>query len=120
MKLSCLILAGFAACSSPAFAAALPQGYQGQWSTDCADDESLGLGMYALEIDAGYVRIGFSECHVVRMQSAGNGLTVDLECTDIDGGDFAKSVVWRLEGGQKMIETVPGKPDETTSYVRCQ
>ena len=119
MYLKSLLLALAVSCSGSLLAAELPASWRGHWSPDCAEDEALDLGMYALELDGGYVRIGFSECSISRLQPKGQALALDLACQDYDGEAFVRSVVWRLEGRQRLHERVPAE-GTTTTYQRCR
>lgn len=119
-SLGAVMLAGLTAFSAAAFAAAMPQPYQGQWSPDCADDESLGLGLYAMEIGPETVRIGLDACLPARQQTTAKGLALDLKCESIEGDRYALSLLWRLEGADKLIEIDTSKPGQTNYYERCK
>jgi hypothetical protein len=98
-----------------AFAADLPQSFQGKWAPDChsADAEMLGI-----EVDGSMAFYGIEECSAEKIVAKGSGIDIEFECAVLmDVSE--KRIHWELTGKDSLAETDSAKPGAATTYQRC-
>ncbi|MDD2699593.1 MAG: hypothetical protein PHH36_00010 [Sideroxydans sp.] len=98
-----------------AFAAALPQSFQGKWAPDCHSAEAEMLG---IEVDGNMAYYGIEECSAEKVAAKGNGIDIEFECAVLmDASE--KKIHWELTGKDSLAETDAAKPGAVTTYQRC-
>ena len=98
-----------------AFAADLPQSFQGKWAPDCHSAEAEMLG---IEVDGNMAYYGIEECSAEKLAANGNGFDIEFECAVMMDAS-AKKVHWALTGKDSLVETEAAKPGQQTTYRRC-
>lgn len=98
-----------------AFAADLPQSFQGKWAPDCqsADAEMLGI-----EVDGNMAFYGIEECSAEKVIAKGSGIDIEFECAVLMDAS-AKKIHWELTDKDRLVETDLAQPDRQTGYQRC-